>query len=337
MSKSGSVLFCCSSNAVSGFGHFSRCLNLARWIRSIDPSVTVSFLGNYAEFAEKMLAAYQIQYQQVTEEQFTDIGFITDRVAGHTRIIFDSYLYDQHFINTMCALKSRTIMIDDFNAHDLSRADLIINFTINAEHLHYHNTRTALGPRYFIAKPELQQVREHNQQKQQSTISDILLFLGGSFSDEAALRTIVEAVSSQVTHATVNVISGVYSFPHKEQSGTNTVICTTPVDAIETYYAAADLCITGGGLSKYESAYCGIPCGVISLNEEQHRETISFEAHGLCYDLGLIEQLDPEKLKAGIKTLITDDQIRQRMAARTLAVFHSDSAGSAARKVLALS
>jgi len=51
-------------------------------------------------------------------------------------------------------------------------------------------------------------------------------------------------------------------------------------------YDKADLVVSGGGLIKYESAYCGIPNIVLAQTPEQFAETLEFEAAKLCHIAG---------------------------------------------------
>ena len=95
MSETKKILFRCDQNEFSGFGHFSRCLNLARHF-AIGNKFKVSFLGNYSDFAIELLNKYEISYKNIEEKKFEK--FETEIFSQHNYVLFDSYFIDQDYI-----------------------------------------------------------------------------------------------------------------------------------------------------------------------------------------------------------------------------------------------
>ncbi len=77
---------------------------------------------------------------------------------------------------------------------------------------------------------------------------------------------------------------------------------------IEEVYKKVDLVISGGGLVKYESAFCSIPNFSLAVTKEQDDETTLFELNDLTYSIGNLYNFN---IKHTIKRLhmIMDDKL----------------------------
>jgi spore coat polysaccharide biosynthesis predicted glycosyltransferase SpsG len=106
-------------------------------------------------------------------------------------------------------------------------------------------------------------------------------------------------------------------------------LVTQPTD-LANEFVWADLCFCGGGLTKYESAYMGIPSGVMSQTGEQAEETLQFSDRGLAFNLGVRGECAEEILAERISILLDDRSLRQSLSEAGLAVFPDDPTGKAA-------
>ena len=94
-------LFKCDCNEESGFGHFSRCLNLARWLLLKDNDFEITFLGDYNAFALLLLNKYTLDYLVASKEYSFDPEPITLKASEYHTLICDSYLINQEFVDTL--------------------------------------------------------------------------------------------------------------------------------------------------------------------------------------------------------------------------------------------
>jgi spore coat polysaccharide biosynthesis predicted glycosyltransferase SpsG len=98
-------------------------------------------------------------------------------------------------------------------------------------------------------------------------------------------------------------------------------------------FAWADICVSGGGLTKYEAAYLGVPVGVLSQTSEQADETRRFASHGLALDLGLWCETGERELRDGLARLYRDAGLRDALGATGLRIFPDDPTARAAESV----
>jgi spore coat polysaccharide biosynthesis predicted glycosyltransferase SpsG len=112
--------------------------------------------------------------------------------------------------------------------------------------------------------------------------------------------------------------------------GFRQVSVTTQLTDLADEFAWADLCFCGGGLTKYESAYMGLPAGVMSQNTEQAKETIQFADNGLAFNLGVHGECAEDVLIERVSLLLTDRSLRKSLSEAGLAVFPDDPTGKAA-------
>ena len=282
---SGGFLFRCDCDGISGFGHFSRCLNLARVLRLAAPASRVAFAGNYDAFALEALRRYGIDHAALEAPGFdaAAAAAAASRAAdGFRTVILDSYLAGQPYVNALEGLGFKLAVIDDMHTLDLARADLVIGFRAGSERRPYGARREALGLKYLVVKPELRSIRERNLSAPPGAVREVLVAFTGQDGDTGMLAALVNAVVTGLPEATVRYLVKAGESP----SPAGGAIAEPARPDIETLYARADLLVTGGGLVKYESAYCAIPSVSLSRTALQHQDTRELAARGLTLDLG---------------------------------------------------
>ncbi|MFK7889186.1 MAG: hypothetical protein AB8B63_00100, partial [Granulosicoccus sp.] len=89
-------------------------------------------------------------------------------------------------------------------------------------------------------------------------------------------------------------------------------------------YLWSDLCINGGGLTKYEAAYMGVPSVVLSQTDEQARETVQFASRGLALDLGLAKDATVASLALGLRKIINHSELLHTMSRQCETFFPDD-------------
>lgn len=333
-----SFLFICNSNAKSGFGHFSRCLNLARWLLIKQSGLRIAFAGNYNEFAHSLLEKYSIETLDLEENDNTKISTIKKLLHNYDAVIIDDYSISQEYVDFVATLSLKSIFIDDFNTLNLRKADLVINFTINAAALNYSSRTNALGTSYFIVKPELLPLREKNSRQFDHKITNVLLFFSGLSDLSAIGLQILKILDKQCKGLEINFITSSTTalLESTKLLLNNKINLINPTYAIEELYSAANLVISGGGLTKYESAYCCIPCAVISINEGQHQETLNFEAAGLTYELSFFSTFNEQNFKIKLMQFMNDNLLRKQLYDNCVLKFNTHSSEKLADTILNL-
>lgn len=320
------ILFYCNSDGKSGLGHFSRCLTTAIGISNAIPSSNIDFLGVHNEFVIKILKKHGFGCIDLTGRAGPVIDELISYAKSRDAIVIDSYDIDQNFIEQVCGQTCKTIFIDDFNDYDFNKADLIINFTINAINLGYKNKHLALGPDYFIVPEAIRNVRLHKISDEVGDINNLLVFLGGIDIDSAILSDCYRAIDSSFTGITISVINRLISIPELYNSSRDNRITMYPLSGeMSNHYNLCDAVISGGGLTKYEATYCGLPNAVISTNPGQQHETDIFCSRELCFSAGKLYEWDYDDVVSNLTRFSVDKAMRTNMRANGISTFKTDS------------
>ncbi|WP_448213111.1 hypothetical protein [Colwellia sp. MEBiC06753] len=273
-------VFYCNATEETGLGHLSRCLQIALAIKNQQVDSEIVFHGVYSDFAKQLL-----QMNQLTWQMNIDEGNIANAC-----VILDDYQLTQldldHFVNTARFV----VKIDDFDELDTRQLDLVINFRLSFDNHPYQAKHCALGIKYFPFKSSLVPIRAYNLENPRSKITNIFIFIGGNDHNRAGEK-LVSLIEQHLINKEIFWITG--------QEQKNAINCqrnkltVLPLTSkIEHYYQQADFFISGGGLSKYEVSFCGIPNASISQNQGQSEDSQIFAEYGLSYDLGLTNELD---------------------------------------------
>jgi UDP-2,4-diacetamido-2,4,6-trideoxy-beta-L-altropyranose hydrolase len=284
------ILIRCDCDGSVGYGHFSRCLSLARVLRASARSAQVVFWGRYDAFAERTLRRYRMARLKLAARGYgeRDAPAALSASRDFDLLLIDSYRPAQAYLDALSNRSCKLAVMDDRHALDLSRADLAICFRAGAERRPHGARREALGLRYLIVKPELRAIRRRNLARRPRPIRGALVFFSGREAGPAMLGKAVHATLLALPEAQVRYITP----DGRPLAGLARAQARGPRPDIERLYAEADLVVTGGGLVKYEAAYCGIPNVALSQTALQHQDTRVLAARHLTHDLGLAQGFD---------------------------------------------
>ena len=319
------ILFRCDQNSKSGFGHFSRCLNLARHLSLIN-NVNVTFLGNYSDFSKSLLNNYKLKHLEVSELEFENVH--EDIIEKYTHVVLDSYFITQTYLDKVCILDVKTIFIDDTCILDFSDVDLAINFRIGAEKMFsYKSKYEALGEQYFIYKPEFKSLREKATFNRR--VKKVLIFFGGINLEKSFYVEIVNLIKE------IDSNIGVFVISNKLELVMDNVVILKPTFKIENYLENIDVIINGGGLIKYEGIFCKIPSVTFSNTELQYEDTVILESKNVVYNLGLIENVFKNKgfLKKKLLRFVNDPELRHEIFKNSETIFNINSIDNIVKKI----
>jgi spore coat polysaccharide biosynthesis predicted glycosyltransferase SpsG len=327
------VLFRCDGTRTTGLGHLSRCIALARSLRLESPSASTLFWGHFDSFAKTLLAHYGLREMGMPPPPGNVNGLAATRETciGYDTLVLDSYDLDQDYIDGLKHRPCRLALIDDDQRHDLSGANLVICFLASAQALNYGATHQFLGPSYLPVKPELRALRERNLALPiEHGIRRVLVFLSGGHMGENLLPAVLGALDLPATEVTYLAPTALAASRWQNASH----VALTP--DIESVYAQTDFVICGGGLTKYESAYCAIPNACLSLTTLQQADTQAMAAQNLTLDLGMAGDLDPRRLRRQIADFIGNPAARVVQRQAFASKLDSNGQGRVTRTLLSL-
>lgn len=314
------VVINCNQTIKQGFGHFFRCLNLAMHLKK-ERLFDVSFAGTFSPFSLSLLEVQNFNIYQLTSNEA-----LFKILEQFDYIITDRYDINQYYLDELSKLKIKTIFIDDFNQLNFSAQDLIINFRIGIKHFKYKSNSIALGEKYFIYKPELIQIRNNYQFSE--SIKRLLIFGTGTnksndFFNSIPIFLIEYFHDIEIIHITNEPLE-IPSNRYKSVNYNNT---------IDQYFGKTCAIINGGGLIKYEAAFCGIPSATLSTTHEQHEDTENLEQKGLLFNLGCQFYKDKEELEKNLIEFITNSKIRFKLNQTGLKFFTPNSIHNIIQKI----
>lgn len=278
------LVFRVDCNQKTGFGHLSRVINLCRTWRDSGGIKDFVFIGNYNQFALKMLNRYDLPCEELSTDDFSDLGF--KNITSGDIVLIDSYLLTQSQLEQVVAMSNPLILIDDECLLDYAGVDIVINFRFNAEKLyHYNSDYSLLGIDYFIIKPELVSLRERRMDTSKDLVlKKLLLFFGGGFSDSVFISNVISHLN-QLSVSTEIILLGA----HENVKGRFVRLLPTP--DFHKHLEHIDGLINAGGVIKYESSFSLIPTGSFSTTDLQNEDSKILKNHGVHEDFGLVENV----------------------------------------------
>lgn len=271
----------CNANADVGYGHFFRCLFLVNeWQRLTSQSVNW-----YGDIDEHLHTHCARVIKQDWESVISQV-----KCAPPSIVLCDSYLLNEQHVNEL-AVYHKVIVINDFGDYAFGNAFAVINFTVAAKSYAYASEYRLLGPKYFLCHPSLDAVREQNIARNTSfelTTANILIAMGG-YDRHQIGGQLAEHLGKAFPAASITLLGKyddalVYSLPKNVESIART-------DRMDALFQRANLVISGGGLIKYESAYCGVVNVVLAQTMDQMQESQQFKALNLCDVYGMARNL----------------------------------------------
>jgi len=338
------MLFRCDGVKNTGLGHVSRCVALAEALQ--EASIACRFVGKYEAGAQALLRSAGMSFEQVGEEvnhagdpNRTLNALREDSVRG---IVVDSYSANAAFLTTLHRAGKVVIVIDDFMRLERYDCSAILNFTVNAVRMKYVTQAIhLLGPRYLLVRRRIRNMRmslceKHGKKK--GEVKNVLVAVGGEDLHDLSLQ-ISKVLLTVAPGVTVHVVIGTtYSNKQELANVLSQFRCPgsfmVQLPDLAEEYAWADICFCGGGLTKYEAAYMGLPTAVISQNEEQLEETVFFASHGLAVDLGAAQVLDATSLASSLIHLIENKSQRLSLSEACLRTFPDDPTRNAAEAIV---
>jgi len=326
------IVFRVDANTNSGFGHLSRCINIARHflVATGHPHSSLLFVGNFNKFARSLLSSHTFQFTSTRTAGELSQALVKES-KNRSAVLIDSYLVNQKMLDEYCHLFRSTIIVDDTCELQYSQVDLLINFRFSAEDLFAPDAATtALGTNYYVTRPELSSLRESNTTVK-TDIKSVLIFMGGGYDNIEAVQRIVDTSRKINPRLRISCVSSQPSI-----KAIDDVAHFTPRPDVESFLGDCDVCINGGGLIKYECIYSRIPTASLSTTELQYQDTILLANAGLIQDLGTDKEVQSSILPQRLDDILNNFELRESMMNASSALFDSQSAENLVNKIEAV-
>lgn len=330
------VLFRVDGSSHLGLGHVMRCLAFAQGLEGIGVGA-VFVVRDYARDVAEIIRQHGHAVQTIPGDcSFREDASLTLRFAdqrkinllvtdlSNTDIMADLSKYGE-YLREMKGGGKFLVTIDDINEIAFP-SDIMVNPNYGAERMNYNlngATRFLLGPCYFIFRQEFMDTAAANREIKKEA-RNILVAVAGS--DPLNLtEKVVRALSKleNISSLNVRVVLGIDQYNSARHGleerlgnlGGNCELLGRSENMAELMLWS-DLAITGGGLTKYETAITGTPSIVISQAAHHVKIVEEFEKEQTILHLGLNSRVSEEDVAGATARLLRDYALRAEMSKR---------------------
>lgn len=318
-----------------GLGHVSRCVALARGLAAAGAGIRL--LVTPDEHVRRLLARASLE---VTEVPWGIDPRPALRLLGDLSpdvVVVDSYAASPEFVASLRSVTRQVVAIDDLALRQLP-AHVIVNGSVGAEALAYCRTPGTvflLGPRYALVDPRYATVPDRSITE---AIRRIFICLGGGQRTDL-VATAVAAAEAVIENAIVDVVLGPFAgrgdgCEASARGARNRVVVHRNLFDLRGLMLAADVAISGAGMTLQELAAAGTPAVVVRMADNQTTNVEGFERAGAALVAG--DSDDPGvavALESILRRLAGDSRLRAAMSRRARGLVDGQGALRVAREI----
>lgn len=318
------ILFRCNASPAIGFGHLTRCCALANALREQDQRcVMVGPDLDYAKPTDHALFDDWIPMPNWLSRS-ADANKVIDLAEVHQAdwLILDDYRIDEPYQFSLRTAGLRWLQFDG-NAQKPLWAEIVLvpNLALDendyAPVLRNPDTNILCGPGYALLRPQFPPV---TLQPNKRPVEQVLVTFGGG-DDRGAIEFVLTALLSRTPQSLqFTVLSGAYN-PRNQalanwiaQHADSRVRLLINPDDVASVFASCDLAIMAGGTSTFEAACCGLPMILISIADNQTRNSENWEQLGAAIYLGAFGSITMSLLAKTVQDILNADDQRRNMA-----------------------
>jgi UDP-2,4-diacetamido-2,4,6-trideoxy-beta-L-altropyranose hydrolase len=257
--------------------------------------------------------------------------------SGAAWVIADGYAFGADWQQRVKASGARLLLWDDYGHAGHYYSDLVLNQNLSAEPTLYARrepyTRLLLGPQYAQLRREFLEWRGW-QREIPAVARKLLVTLGGSDPNNVTGK-IIEGLQHLVDLEATVVVGG--SNPNLERlrsaigNWRSVIKIVVDVPNMPALMAWADVAVTGGGSTCWETSFLGLPTCVMVVADNQTASAQRLHEAGAIVSLGRAAETGSEDLSRRISALVRDKQVRRKLSERG----HSLVDGLGGKRVLA--
>lgn len=341
----GNYLFRCDVSPHVGTGHFRRCLVLAKELKDLGAAVFFACRMTDFEVPKELTLLCDdwipIAWSLTLESDAQEVLNLNKRYQIDVDVI-DHYRVNVEYQRKLYKSGIRWLQFDG-SAQQPLWADWVLNSRLDAKICDYSSlrqrdeTQFLLGPAYVILRREFSQWYSRAGFNKQ--VEKILVTFGGG-DDRGAIVFCLEATK----HLYPNIERVVLTTSANPRIDdiihwikTNPVNTELIVDEpeIARRMAEADLGITGGGMTTFETAAMGLPCLIVQIADNQIQNAKAWHEVGVSINLGSLDELKQEKILCQqVKSLVEQPEQRKNMHATGRSMVDCRGAERVARVLL---
>ncbi len=336
------IIFRVDAGLATGTGHLMEVVALNRAVKARRPE-TVTVLAA-AELSSGLAADEPFDERIMLEpgDELPQLARLKEKCAARVTVC-DLLRRPAAYYRGLRAACGRTLVILDDDGTDHPAGDVVVNFSVlQAEHGERQagETQLLLGPRYFIAHPDL----PAGGMVANGAVTDVFVNSGGSDPFGLTAR-IIAALAHDAAGPRVHCVVG-GAVAEAEQRRLRAQAATTPARIAWHHYlppremfavmARCQAAVTAAGNTLYELCRLGIPSLIISHHARHAQVAAAFAARGYARDLGIGPALSDRQLRDGMRAFLADATGRAALARNLAGAFTADGTALVARRLLEL-
>jgi UDP-2,4-diacetamido-2,4,6-trideoxy-beta-L-altropyranose hydrolase len=268
------------------------------------------------------LGAENFAVHRLSGDAGADWPFLESACSGAAALVLDGYHFDPEYQLSARQLFRPLVVIDDTAHLPCYHADILINHNICAENLPYRvpvGTRTLLGCRWALLRREFRDWRGGPREVPPEP-RNILVTLGGADPDGVTLRALEALHRSRFRGSLRCIVLAGAANPRlgdlrTAAAGDAAIELRSNAADMPPLMAWADLAITAGGSTCWETAFMGLPTLTIVIAENQERVARGLDAAGAVCNLGWFERVEAGAIGVAIDSLLGDPARLEAMSA----------------------
>ena len=309
-----------------GTGHLVRCLTLAEILRSRGAkSVFLCRLLDGAATSRVEASGFEVRYlgdslagQYLSQREDAIETLKLANECSLTRIVVDHYDLSLEWETIVAENVEDLTVIDVFTSRQ-HRCDLLLNQNLLPPQAQSYVAslpdaeRALVGPHFALLQPNFVAIRSLRS-TEISDVKRIVVFMGGSDSENSTEFVLRELVNMGLGAITVDVVIG-SSNPHQSNillafEGHRSLTFHSDLPSLAPLLARSDLAIGAGGTSNWERMCLGVPSLVMDIAENQREICIELAQAGLIEYLGSSDQISAINFQNAVSKLISNRNLR---------------------------
>jgi UDP-2,4-diacetamido-2,4,6-trideoxy-beta-L-altropyranose hydrolase len=308
------AVFRVDSSETIGFGHLSRCMNLAEELRARGNDVTFvcrDLVGAaVSSLEERLFRTVLLPRTSDTISERTDAAETISALAGARPdwMVLDNYSLGSEWETAVRPFVEKVAVIEDLadRHHD---CDLLIDqnySTRTVETFKPHVPKTCkflIGPKYAMLNSVFAKIREVSAALR-NDLRRVFVFCGGS-DPKNLTKTVLDALSGdEFSDLTIDVFIGAQNQKFKSvstnQYGTNIQFHESG-DDFAKIMGNSDLAIGAGGTTTWERMCLGVPSIIVSIAENQVPTCEKLGREGFVRYLGPQSDVTSESVASAVR------------------------------------
>lgn len=318
-------LFRCDVSPAVGMGHLRRCLTLAYELKK--RGATIYFLCRAADFDwVKEIKEIVDEWEELDWKLAPKADAVKVIHFYNTRkidvAVIDHYRIDAEYQQKLYKSAVRWLQFDG-TAQQSFWANWVLNASPAADIRVYEQlkqrkeTELLIGPDYALLRTGFSQYRQNVRLRDQ--VQKILLTFGGG-DDKGmtvfcldAIKFIDPKIERIALVSSANpYLSDIVGYVKK--SGSENIKLFVDIQRIARHVAEADIAITAGGTTTFETAMMGLPSLIVQTADNQSLNAKAWQEYGVAIDLGSFSKLKRQVLERKTVELINNSKLCKSMS-----------------------